>query len=570
MQSERHANVKGVIAMKRGEESARIKVLTFKKGGTYIYSENEIKDEFYSEGYVFAPNIFSIDDYEVGDLLEFSTLPIESPNGPDKIRLDSKTPPKRAGTQLFRIDHEILDNPLAFDQPKLKTYITEAKGNFYIQNYSIIYGPFKLSGEEVIPTTDTKVHRFDKTPPIITVGDKYYILERPTESGIRIDCSRPTELMSWFKKQLKTMTLPAKEIQQLLPQLEQLDITDLDSAKLARVVKSAKRILLTREELQKLSETSTILQEIFTNSLHHLRDELREEEIEPFEKERMKLQTECDRLSRTTKKLKDEIESISTKKDTLISEVDFIENNKIRLINDIRVNALITEKEIIESSPRNALLTYELQTYQKTDQSFKDLPTFITCYKQLFEDVELGNGEGKKALFQLRDRRALLCVNPLLVRLIAMYTNNCNLFIQQVEADWLKFESFYNNGLKQCWQSAHDNPDVIHFFMLEDINIAAIECYARPLMDLITGVRSLLPGLQSCWPNNLWIFGIPIEKDVETQLGVPLIEHSFKGWGALPPFTTINGKLEKDQRYLPLQTLLNHDFEFIISVNGYF
>jgi hypothetical protein len=576
MHAERNANVKGFIEMKRGENNARIKVLAFKRNGVYVYDENEIKDEFPSKGYVFAPGLFSNADYEVGDLIEFSTLPIEYPNGTDEMRLDTKVPVKAAGTELFRIDHNILDNPMALDQARLKTFISDATGNFYIQNYSNTYGPFKLSVGEVIPTTDTKVHQFDKIPRIITIGDKHYLLEKPTEIVSRIDCSRPGELASWFKKQLKTMTLPVKEIQQLLLQLEQSEITDLDSAKLDRIAKLAKSLLLTREELQILSENSTTLREIFTNSLQHLRDELRADEIKPFEMERAKLQSECEQLSQVTKKLQDKINSVSAQRDALLNEVDFLENNKIRLINDIKIGILVNEKEsftIPGVISERRFLTYELQTYQKRDQAFNDLPAFITCYKRLFEDGESVPGEGKKALFQLRDKRALLCVNPLLIRLIASHSNNCNLFIQQVEADWLKFESLYNNGLEQCWRSAHDNPDVIHFFLLEDINMAAIECYAKPLIDLIAGIRNVLPGLQSCWPNNLWVFGVPIEKrgeSEEVEFGVPLLSNSFKNWGALPILSIINSEVGKDPRYLPVQALLNHDFEFPVSLNGYF
>jgi len=570
MQTENHANVKGFIAMPRGEGSARIKVLAFKRGGTYIYNENEIKNEFPSDGYIFAPNLLAGEDYKVGDLLEFSTLPIESPNGPDRIRLDPRIFPNNAGIEVFRIDHVILDNPLAFDQPRLKMFISEAAGNFYIQNYSIVYGPFKLVGGDVMPTTDTKVQRFDKSPPIITIGQKLYLLEKPMETGVRIDCSKPSELTSWFKKQLKTLTLPIKEIQQLFQQLEQLENTDLDNAKLERVLKLTKNVLLTRDELQELSETSTILKEIFTSSFQQLREGLRNEEVVPFEKEQKKLKIECDQLIRTAKKLRGDIESVTTQKNILLNEVDFLENNKARLINDIKVNTAVTGKFSSNGVTSKVLLTYEIQTYSKTDQPFKDLAEFITCYKRLFFNGENESKESKRSLFQLRDKRAILCTNPLFIRLIAMHSNNCKLYVQQVEADWLKFESLYDNGLKQCWESALDQPDVIHFLLLEDINIAAIECYARPITDLIMGVRDTLPGLQSSWPKNLWIFGIPIEKDDGTELGIPLFTRSFRGWGALPAITSIKNELEKDQRHLTVEALFSHDFDYDVPLNDYF
>jgi len=285
------------------------------------------------------------------------------------------------------------------------------------------------------------------------------------------------------------------------------------------------------------------------------------------------LQIECGRLTQTAVQLQNEIDIISAKKNMMLSEVDFLENNKNRLINDIRIASLVIEKNpsiIPERIPKKSLPTFEVQTYQKKEQPFDDLSAFIMSYKRLFEDGDSGPSDGKKALFQLRDKRLVLCANPRLVQLIAKYSNNCNLFIQQVEADWLKYDSFYVNGLEQCWQSAHANPEVIHFLLLEDINMSAIECYARPMTDLVAGIRTTLPGFQTPWPNNLWVFGVPVETDKENGFGVPLLEHSFRYWGALPIFSKINSNLASDKRYLPVQALINHDIEFSVSLNEYF
>jgi hypothetical protein len=113
-------------------------------------------------------------------------------------------------------------------------------------------------------------------------------------------------------------------------------------------------------------------------------------------------------------------------------------------------------------------------------------------------------------------------------------TNNCRIIIQQVEADWLKFERLYYNSLQYVWETAHQEPSVIHFLVLEDINLAGIECYGKPLLDMLDGVRLKLPGCETAWPENLWIIASFLPADGERAIGLPLSQTTFRQWGYIP------------------------------------
>lgn len=568
MPTERNVNVKGVIAEQRAEVSARIKVLAYKKNDKYIYDSEEIKLEFPPTGHVFAPNILAEEDWKLNDLIEFSTMPFTS-NGPDIFKLDLKYSKKRVGLEVFRVDHDILDNQHALDQPKLKLFIPEAIGSFYILNYSILFGPFKSYAGEVVPINDTKVERFHEPPPIVNINGKLYLLEKPKELGEKVDCSRPLELASWFKKHIRSININPTEIQQLLQQIEQIELPDLGNAKLSRIANLTKNVLLNREELIVLSKSSTTFQEILTTSFQNLREEIRLSEMVSVEEELLKIKKEIDALRLTYKKLKEEINNNTLAAEALKKEITFLEENKDRLINDIKISSQVAT---LPSSHRTteSINTYEVQSYLSLNRPFVDLQEFIVCYKMLFEYGETETGKGKRILFQLRNSHAFLCANPVLIKQIADFSNNCTLFIQQVEPDWLKFESFYNNGLKQIWLSAYNQPEIIHFLILEDINMSPIECYGKPLLDLLAGVRQNLPGLQLPWPDNLWIFGIPIEKTEDEGFGVPLLERTFKDWRGIPIYSSICREVEKDPRYLPVQALLNHEYDSESSLNNYF
>jgi len=136
-------------------------------------------------------------------------------------------------------------------------------------------------------------------------------------------------------------------------------------------------------------------------------------------------------------------------------------------------------------------------------------------------------------------------------------TNNAKYIIQQVEPDWLHFKDFWDNGLGEIWNSAHNSPDKFHFLLLEDINMSALECYCRPLLDILTGVRKKIPYGQTPYPNNLKIIATyaPFE---EPKIGLPIYRNTFDNWGAIGFRFDINGQTELLSK--PESKILTVDF----------
>ncbi|RYZ35943.1 MAG: hypothetical protein EOP49_33050 [Sphingobacteriales bacterium] len=127
------------------------------------------------------------------------------------------------------------------------------------------------------------------------------------------------------------------------------------------------------------------------------------------------------------------------------------------------------------------------------------------------------------------------------------------------------------NKLKQIWASADQHKTMFHFFVLQDINMASFECYGRPLLDLVSEVREELPGQQTNWPENLWIFGMPLSRVLGDEFGLPLLRTTFKHWGYLPVAEplTVNRKLATD-KVLPISHIYNHGAVLPSYINEYF
>lgn len=570
----KYAKVKGILEVRKGTDSGRIKVIAFKRDNRYVNDLEEIKNEFSPHGYVFAPSIFKNYEYGLDTILEFTAAPATNSaiNGDDVI-MDNYYDCKRIGVQVFQIDNIILDNPSAINQPALRSYMHEIpSSHFYIKNNDILYGPFKSVNDEVIPLHGKEVYKYGTIPETYICGNKYYFLEEPVNIIETIDCRTPAQLVDWFKKLIQTLSI--KVDVSLLHQLQngtEMDV--LNSARLQRLLKQVDIITLTRNELEELASNSERFKTMYQNALDNIRNEFEKELIVPVSKKKQLLNEDCSKLQDLLDRRNNDYDVIAKNVESTKKQYEFIVKEKDRLIEEIKVQTLVLGNNISEK-PGNEiadkLFTFEEQIYDNKCESFVDLAEFAVRYIEIFGETAEMRGKGKRLLFQLKDYRCLLCKNIELIQQFARLSNNCKLFMQQVEPDWLKFECLYKNGLKQIWESAHKNSDIIHFLVLEDMNMASIECYGKPLLDMLAGLRHKLPGLHSKWPDNFWIFGVPLEHNDELSFGLPLIKSTFKNWGAFPFFELLNNVINADLKYLPVSALFNHDSLVTPSIEDYF
>jgi hypothetical protein len=92
--------------------------------------------------------------------------------------------------------------------------------------------------------------------------------------------------------------------------------------------------------------------------------------------------------------------------------------------------------------------------------------------------------------------------------------------IVTVEPTWLRFSDAWGSDVEAFWREAVENPDILYLLIFADTDRALVQCWARPLLDIVSSVRSLLPapaGLR--WPENLRIISCPSAD--EAALHVP-------------------------------------------------
>lgn len=561
------SKVIGIIEEHRGVNSARIKVVSYQNNGEFIKNPIEIKNHFPPNGFVFAPNFFERFDHSLDSLIEFSISSVSS-NKEDSVLLDIHKDCKSVGFQVFVITDNILINEFSINQPILKNFIQEESSHFYIKSNNALYGPFKNSNGNIIPTAGKEVNKWRPTPTEFQSGDKVFLLAKPTDVIAKIDCMTSSQLGEWLKKQIRNEQLNI-DFNLLQKALESQELEGLDKARMNRALSDVRQLSLNVSELKILANSSENLNTLYVDALNKANKELKDELVEPFVQKKAKLEADIFKLEQTIKKAKKEEADTLKKLEVTTKENNFILKEKDRLIEDIRVHAFIHGLDTLNSEK---LKTYEERLYMaEEDNPYNDLNEFITINNAVDGSQKGENRFFYNAILQFKDYRCFLSdkIEPIIQ--VAESSKNCKILIQQVEPDWLKFEFLYENGLKQIWKSSHDHSDMLHFFILEDINMASLECYGRPVLDLLSGVRVKLPGLSLSWPKNLWIFGIPLSIDDDYKFGVPLIKNTFRNWGAFAKTESpLAYKQIKSNKFLQIEKLFDHDIIIPPSLNDYF
>lgn len=94
----------------------------------------------------------------------------------------------------------------------------------------------------------------------------------------------------------------------------------------------------------------------------------------------------------------------------------------------------------------------------------------------------------------------------------------------QPSPKWLTFEDFWRESLQPIWDSAHRSPEIWHFLLIENFNLALPECWGRPLWNMFDEYITLLPCAKTALlPKNLRVIVsfAPSQSDDHSHLGLP-------------------------------------------------
>lgn len=578
--------VVGKIDKELGDKNARIKAvaLVSEKERITKLTDYDAKAYFPPHGYIFEPGFFY--NYRF-NLNEYISCRVEENNkattGQDRIKLKFGNPE----IKIFGINARKING---FKKNGLSTNLNtvsledETEGSFYGITDKYIVGKLRFKNGKVEPALHHRIQIWDLDyDNLISIDGEHRIIQEPKGESLILDCMDEKQLFEWFRKLLKQIQPDYVDLldknrswRTELPNLFSIsnkEKFEADKIRFKRIEEKFDLLKLSRIDIKTLVDSSEDFKATFEKCIGDHKEEYKENyklELAQYKLEidRQKNVLECE--IKELQNQKESEEDFLAKLTDLVKkkndELTKIKENKERIIQDFSII-----KEVLEGHNTRSKLVKENSNFFTIEKitlsnsvNIKSIAEFEEQLKFRLSDNSLNPNFAKKIIDVISLHNAILVVNIKVGIAIAEATGNAKYIIQQVEPDWLHFYDFWNNGLGEIWDSANDSPEIFHFLLLEDINMSALECYCRPFLDVLTGVRKRIPYSQTPLPANLKIIATiaPFE---EPEVGLPIYRNTFENWGAVGFRGKIDAKSElisnPGNKLLPMSIFINRTID---------
>lgn len=401
--------------------------------------------------------------------------------------------------QIIEVNSTSIDEYIDLQSPIIKSLLTQYgflnDDKIFILNDDSLYGPFKLNksileavkGKSVYKYPYFKKFKFDlNTKTSVYIGELNEILKE-------VDCMSSDQLVEHCKS-IMDVNVKNREIINNFKKIAGKFIEDgseLHKVRIKRIKNLVNQINFTQSEIEDIAQQKSVWNEIFSEMYHQNKElflnEFREQlntEIASIEEQK---HTTEEALNVANIKLLDIQQLIKENENNL----DRIKEKEQELIDNIKIQA-----NIVGSS-----------SYQKSNTFFERIESSKPIAKnaiELIESNDLTLEEIEQQLFHELIPKEVYYTNNINATLnILMMLNDYCYYLVNVEIDWIKYESLFENGLKQIVNEACNNNERMHFLILNDFNIANIEFYGKSLIDVINKTRSYIPGTNQPLPDNL-------------------------------------------------------------------
>lgn len=548
--------VVGVIEKELGGSSAKIKAIgIISEKDKYIHlTDVEARVFFPPNGFLFEPGFFHNHNFKVGDVISFwAEENYKAAEGYDKFKIKHRSVDVRPfGINARRIKGFKKTNLVACLE-SLSLEDDHSDGVFYGLTDKYVIGKLRTKSSVIEPALHHRIQIWDRNEDmIVSSEDSFRLLEEPTGDSIILDCMNDKQLFEWFRSSLKQLEPDYVKLLDTnaswrtnLPTLfSKVDKEKLeaDRIRIQRVEEKFELIDLSNSDIKTLVNNSEKLNKAFQEVINNHKEEYKlgyKKELELFELEienkKEKSSNEAAKYEQIINEKKETVTQLTESLQIIKDEIERLSENKERIIEDFSIIKEVLKGECLSqkntSTLEDASFVFEELFVENCDEIININEIEEQLKFQLFSH-NLNARFSKKILDCITNFAAVLVKDIRIGIAMAKATNNSRYIIQQVEPDWLHFKDFWHNGLGAIWESAHNHPENHHFLILEDINMSAPECYCRPLVDMITGIRTLIPYGKSKYPDNLKIIASYASFE-EPEIGLPLNQEIFEGWGAV-------------------------------------
>lgn len=424
---------------------------------------------------------------------------------------------------------------------------------------------------QIIPDNNDRVLKYWEASSLdmVTVdGYKYFVgISLPKHDGL-LDITNDEQLANWYlskvvKKnwagivQAQSFRNSESFLRELLSSQKDLDAATIEN-RLKRLLSIDTSISLMFDSLKDIAETpwfSDIVNRSISQEKEHLIEQLKNDNLEEIQKikeyhdlELMQLEEEqkakIEKLQQEIDEKRKDLEVQERTLDAKLQEKNF----EIELLDETakeKQQAITTlEESIAKMNDRKASIIQDFSiiqdvlstsvpqdkvagiasskqfTLEEINYSANPITRFQAYVKSL-EDVLKVNEAPKcspQALARLLAKYlVVLCPSQTIAQSLIMASHKCRYMTEYVSAKWASFDDLWNNGLAYIVGKSNEEPETIHFLLLQNINLSYLPNYLQPLADLQKGLITKFPATDIPLPKNLRILCTVAEDELITM-----------------------------------------------------
>lgn len=424
---------------------------------------------------------------------------------------------------------------------------------------------------QIIPDNNDRVLKYWEASSLdmVTVdGYKYFVgISLPKHDGL-LDITNDEQLANWYlskvvKKnwagivQAQSFRNSESFLRELLSSQKNLDAATIES-RLKRLLSIDTSISLMFDSLKDIAETpwfSEVVNRSISQEKELLIKQLKNDNLEEIQKikeyhdlELMQLEEEqkakIEKLQQEIDEKRKDLEVQERSLDAKLQEKNF----EIELLDETakeKQQAITTlEESIAKMNDRKASIIQDFSiiqevlstsvpqdkvagiasskqfTLEEINYSANPITRFQAYVKSL-EDVLKVNEAPKcspQALARLLAKYlVVLCPSQTIAQSLIMASHKCRYMTEYVSAKWASFDDLWNNGLAYIVGKSNEEPETIHFLLLQNINLSYLPNYLQPLADLQKGLITKFPATDFPLPKNLRILCTVAEDELITM-----------------------------------------------------
>lgn len=225
--------------------------------------------------------------------------------------------------------------------------------------------------------------------------------------------------------------------------------------------------------------------------------------------------------------IEEKLNSRKKEADTLEGEISRLEKKKDDIIEDFSIvkEVLgINNVSLEETAPKQ----HSIEDINLSEEAIPVYQAFIKSIENTLTANHIAHKAASSIGNQLAIYKTILVPDVAIAKIIALATKKCRYSVEYVSATWKSFEDLWQNGLGFIVDECSKNQGIMHYLILQNINLSYLPNYMMPLIDIQRGITSKFPGVNTQFPDNLRIFCTTVSDDV-----MPMNENCLKFIGCV-------------------------------------